>query len=160
MTSFYVACLSGGPGGKGALQQTIQEKLPPSHADAGEPDENCERWAGGHPGPPSGAEECPTAFTAEGRRTQGRNGEAGCRAQVKNLDRNKPEILHLVRKAVQNSHLTRWHQWNHRGRKSFHCFFPSQQWGCKSSSFGLESWICFNYSSFAFSLISVSLIAI
>lgn len=28
---------------------------------------------------------------------------------MKNFDRNKPEILHPVRKAVQNSHLTRWH---------------------------------------------------
>ena len=35
---FWLLGLSGGPGGKSALQPTVQEKLPPSHADAGEPD--------------------------------------------------------------------------------------------------------------------------
>lgn len=82
---FLVACCSGGPGGKSALQQTIQEKLPPSHADAGEPDENGERRAGGNAGPSPGAEERLAPLTAKSGRAQGCNGEAGGRAQVNNL---------------------------------------------------------------------------
>lgn len=82
---FLVVRRSGGPGGKSALQQTVQEELPPSHADAGEPDENSERRAGGHTGPPSGAEERLAAFTAESRRAQSSDGEAGSRAQVNHL---------------------------------------------------------------------------
>lgn len=82
---FSFACRSGGLGGKGALQQTIQEKLSPSHADAGEPDEDCERRAGGHTGPPSGAEERLAPLAAESRRAQSCDGEAGSRAQVSPL---------------------------------------------------------------------------
>lgn len=64
---FVVPGCSGGPGGKGALQQTLQEELPPSHTDAGEPDENGERWARGHAGSSSGAEERLASLTAESR---------------------------------------------------------------------------------------------
>lgn len=75
-------CGSGGPGGEGALQQTLQEKLPPSHADAGEPDEDGEGRAGGHAGPPAGAEERPAPLAAEGRGAQSGHGEAGGGAAV------------------------------------------------------------------------------
>ena len=79
---FWLPRDSGGPGGKSALQQTIQEKLPPSHTDAGEPDEDSEGRAGGHAGPPPGAEERPAPLAAEGGRAQSHDGEVGSRAQV------------------------------------------------------------------------------
>lgn len=84
-SGFCLPVCSGGPGGKGALQQTAQEELPPSHADAGEPDEDSERRACGHAGPPPGAEERPASLAAEGRRAQSSDGEAGSRAQVNPL---------------------------------------------------------------------------
>lgn len=77
-----------GLGGKSALQQAIQEKLSPSHADAGEPDEDSEGRASGHTGPPSGAEERLAPLTAESRRAQSHNGEAGGRPQVNPLLRD------------------------------------------------------------------------
>lgn len=78
------AC-SGGPGGEGALQPTAQEKLPASHADAGESDEDGERRAGGHAGPPAAAEERLASLAAEGGGAQGGHGEAGGRAEVKEV---------------------------------------------------------------------------
>lgn len=77
-----VARDSGGPGGKSALEQAIQEELPPSHADAGEPDEDGERRAGGNAGPPPGAEERPAPLAAEGGGAQSHDGEVGSGAQV------------------------------------------------------------------------------
>lgn len=79
---FWLLCHSGGPGGKSALQPTVQEKLPPSHADAGEPDEDGQGRVGGHSGPPAGAEERPASLAAESRGAQSCHGEAGSRAQV------------------------------------------------------------------------------
>lgn len=73
---------SGGPGGKSALQPTLQEEFPASHTNAGESDENSERRAGGNAGPPAGAEERVAALTAESRRAQSCNGEAGSRNEV------------------------------------------------------------------------------
>lgn len=73
---------SGGLGGKSALQPTPQEEFPASHANAGESDEDGERRAGGHAGPPAGAEERPAALAAESRGAQSCNGETGCRNEV------------------------------------------------------------------------------
>lgn len=82
---FWLLRYSGGPGGEGALQQTTQEELSASHTDAGEPDEDSEGRAGGHAGPPSGAEKRLASLAAESRRAQSCDGEAGSRAQVNAL---------------------------------------------------------------------------
>lgn len=71
------------PGGKSKIQQTAKEELPPSHTDAGEPDEDCEGRVGGHAGPPPGAEERLAPLAAESGRAQSHHGEAAGGAQVK-----------------------------------------------------------------------------
>lgn len=76
---------SGGLGGKSALQPTPQEEFPASHANAGESDEDGERRAGGHAGPPAGAEERPAALAAESGGAQSCNGETGRRNEVNGL---------------------------------------------------------------------------
>lgn len=76
---------SGGLGGESALQQTLQEKFSASHSNAGESDEDSERRAGGHAGPPAGAEERLAALAAESRGAQSCNGETGCRNEIKRL---------------------------------------------------------------------------
>lgn len=76
---------SGGLGGKSALQPTPQEEFSASHTNAGEPDEDSERRAGGHAGPPAGAEERLAALAAESRGAQSCNGETGCRNEVNRL---------------------------------------------------------------------------
>lgn len=84
--------LSGRPGGEGALKSAHQEELPPSYADAGEPDEDGEGRAGGHTGSPAGAAQRPAPLAAESRRTKGRHGKAGGRNAID--DTEFPPLLH------------------------------------------------------------------
>lgn len=102
---------SGELGGKGALEPTLQEEFSASHTNAGESDEDGERRAGGNVGPPAGVEERLAALSAESRRAQSCNGEAGSGNEV-----NCPFPFHFL--FTQGFCSSRRMRWQHPANKA------------------------------------------